>query len=191
MPSIQFYADKQDFEAIFQKLSGDPDIAVILPAGKKLWVMKRWIARPLAPGEDLADGRYCLWHVPGGALPRIEDPFAGWTETRGGSDPRVPFFGSVPAIVELFVNRRSTEAPGGIGQSAFGWIGNRYRAIGHPASPATEKWWRQLRTWVGDTAAGKVTRWGNITGPDADIWAFPSAHEKILAGAHRDANPSG
>ena len=45
--------------------------------------------------------------------------------------------------------------------------------------------------WVGDTAAGKVTRWGDITGPDADIWAFPSAHQKILAGVHRDANPSG
>ena len=65
------------------------------------------------------------------------------------------------------------------------------KTAGLPASAATQKWWRQLRAWVADTAGRKITRWGNVAGPDADIWAFPSAYEKILAGAHRDANPSG
>ena len=201
MPSIQFYADGEDFKAIFARLSADADVAVILPDGRRNWLGRRkWIARRLE--AELGDGAYCLWHVPAGGLPlgppgsrdadaTIPDPFSGWTERHAGQDPRVPFFGSIPGVVTLNVNRASREKAGGIGQSAFGWIGNRYRTESLPADAATERWWRNLSRWVADTAGRKITRWGNPDGDDADIWAFASAYEKIVAGAHRDANPAG
>jgi hypothetical protein len=201
MPSIQFYADEQDFDAVFARLAGDEEIAVIVPAGKTLLGGRKWIAR--RPVERLDDGPHCLWHVPVGPLTLltsrsgesstpIVDPFAGWTEKASSGDTRVPFSGaSLPAVVTLSVARASREKPGGIAQSAFGWIGNRYRAAGAPAAATTEKWWRNLSRWFAATAAAKVTRWGPPDGDDADIWALPGAHAKIRAGVHRDANPSG
>ncbi|HEY7090147.1 MAG TPA: hypothetical protein VH518_18770 [Tepidisphaeraceae bacterium] len=197
MPSIQFYADAEDFKIILDKLRGDAEIAFILRDGRT-----RWIARQNAQVGDLADGPYCLWHIPGGPLPlvgggwfgrksgTIEHPFEGWTQ-RSGGDPRVPFFGSIPGVVTLGVLRSAREAPTGIGQSYFGWLGDRYRDAGAPAAKETTKWWRRLGEWVSKTAVGKITRWGPMDGPDADIWAFPSAHRQIQLGAHRDVNPMG
>jgi hypothetical protein len=200
MSTIQFYADEKDFESIFARLAGDQDVAVIVPAGRTLLGRRKWIVRRVT--DALEDGPHCLWHIPAGPLPllmsrgtdastSIADPFAGWTEKVASSDPRVPFFGSVPAIVTLSVARASREAKDGIGQSSFGWIGNRYRAAGMPAAAATEKWWRDLTLWFAATAVGKITRWGPPDGDDADIWAFASANARIREGAHRDANPRG
>jgi hypothetical protein len=180
----------------WEKLKSDPEIAFILRDGRN-----RWVARQNAQVADLPDGPYCLWHIPGGPLPLvrrswfggksgiIENPFDGWTQWSGGGDLRVPFFGSISGVVTLGILRRAHDDPSGIGQSYFGWLGDRYRDAGAPASKETTRWWRKLGEWVSRTAVGKITRWGPIDGPDADIWAFPSAHRQIQLGVHRDANP--
>jgi hypothetical protein len=194
VPSIQFYADDIDFAQLWPLLSEDPEIAVILNVAPG-----RWIARMKVMPLD--DGRYCLWHIPSGPLPllsgdplappsTIEDPFAGWQEQRSSAIQSIPFFGTTPLVVELGLFRQSHEAPGGIGQSFFGWIGDRYRSDGIPAAQSTYRWWRRLQISVKELAVEKITRWGPIHGPTAHIWAFPSAHAKILSGVHRDANPS-
>ena len=66
----------------------------------------------------MPDGKYILWHMPGGPLPllspdvqggetSIDDPFSGWTELRPGADTRVPFFGSIPQIIMFGVQRKA------------------------------------------------------------------------------------
>lgn len=202
MPSLQFYADSDDFLLIWQRLQADPEIACILPHGGRRWIRwraRKWIACRVP--QDMPDGRYVLWHIPGGPLPLlspdfegestpIEDPFSGWAELRPGADPRVPFFGSIPQIITFDVRRRAVEADEGIGQSSFGWIGNRYRSIGKPASPETERWWRSLGRWFKSKAERKITPWGPPDAPNAGLWVFPSAYGQILSGRHRDMNPA-
>jgi len=120
----------------------------------------------------------------------IDNPFEGWTEARPGMDARVPFFGSIPQVIELGIQRKAVDAEEGIGQSYFGWVGNRYKAIGLPAAQETERWWRSLNRWVKLNAATKITPWGPLDGSEARVWAFPSAYRQILSGKHRDANPA-
>jgi hypothetical protein len=150
----------------------------------------------------LPDAKYLLWHIPSGPLPLlsspdsgtkpawIADPRAGWTELMPGADPTVPFFGSIPQIITLGVQRQATEAQEGVGQSYFGWIGNRYKAVGVPAAPETQRWWNRLSRWFKSTAMKKIAPLGPADGPDKRIWAFPSAYRRILMGQHRDANPA-
>jgi hypothetical protein len=189
MPSIQFYADETDFASIVEKLNDDPEIAFILPAGRNWIGRAKCIAQQRV--DSLEDGSYLLWYVDGGALPSVTDPWKGWTQPAAASPPGVPFFGNIPQIIELGVRRMSREKPGGVGQSSFGWIGDRYRSTGSPAADATKKWWRRWNDRISKSAVKRITRWGDIDGPDADIWVFPSAHEKIVAGMHRDMNPMG
>ncbi len=192
MPWIPFHADEDDFRPILERLSADGEIAFILPNGRG-----KWIAAHQVPG--LPDGVHCLWHIPGGPLPllprnpertpaSIPDPFAGWTEQRPGLDTSVPFFGSIPNIFHLTKAVRGVEFVGAIGLSSFGWIGSRYRSLGLGARSATQLWWRRMQRWVRQAAVDKIPRWDSPPAPPPEIWALPSAHHRIAAGAPRDAN---
>ncbi len=192
MPWIPFYADESDFRPIIDRLSSDPELAIILPASRGRWIGRAQVA-------DLPDGKYLLWHIPGGPLPLlsdksaeeaawIKDPFAGWTEQRRGLDASVPFFGSIPNVFELCKATRGSEFPNSIGLSSFGWLGNRYRSLGLGASSATQHWWQRTQRWVKQAAVRKIPRWDYPKPPPVEIWAFPAAYKIIQAGAPRDAN---
>ncbi len=192
MPWIPFYADESDFQPILDRLNTDEELGFILPAGRG-----RWIAR--ARVAELPDGKYLLWHIPGGPLPllssssktdaaTITDPFAGWIERRQGTDTSIPYFGSIPNVFELRKAARGSEFPGSIGLSSFGWLGNHYRSLGIAASAATERWWRRMQRWVKQVAVQKIPRWDSPTPPAPEIWVFPGADTTIRAGAPRDAN---
>ena len=191
MPWIPFYADDDDFSLIMERLNSDPEIAIIVAAGAGAWLAKHQI-------PELAEGKHLLWHLPGGPLPllradaftepgTVEEPFTGWKEQRPGADPSIPFFGSIPGIIELHKSVNGEVSSGAIGLSSFGWLGNRYRVIGKGASPTTQSWWRRMQSWVKHAAIEKIPRGGRSVSPE--IWAFPSAHTKIKAGVPRDSNP--
>lgn len=192
MSWIPFYADESDFRPIIDRLNADAELAIILPAGRG-----RWIAR--ARVAELPDGKYILWHIPGGSLPllsnksaeddaMIPDPFVGWTEQRRGLDASAPYFGNVPNVFDLHKATRGVEFANSIGLSSFGWIGNRYRSLGMQASSATERWWRRTQRWLKQAAVQKIPRWDSPTPPEPEIWALPAASKRIQAGAPRDAN---
>ncbi len=192
MAWIPFYADESDFQPILERLNADAELAIILPAGRG-----RWIAR--ADVAELPDGKYILWHIPGGSLPLlssasakddavISDPFAGWKEQRRGADASVPFFGSIPSIFVLCKATRGQEFLSSIGLSSIGWMGNRYKTIGLAASRATELWWRRTQRWVKQAAVQKIPRWDALPPLTPEIWTFPAAYRRIQAGAPRDAN---
>lgn len=192
MSWIPFYADEGDFRPILERLNADEEIAIILRAGPR-----RWLARAQVP--ELPDGKYSLWHIPGGALPllsttsaradtTIANPFAGWTEQRMGTDDAIPYFGNIPNVFELRKSTGGSEFPDSIGLSSFGWLGNRYRSLGLGASAATERWWRQMQRWIKQAAVRKIPRWESPTPPAVEIWVFPSAYARIRSGSPRDAN---
>ncbi len=192
MPWIPFYADESDFWGILDRLNSDPDLAIILAAGRGRWIAKAQL-------DDWPDGKYSLWHIPGGPLPLlpqrsgeaeavIRDPFAGWKEQRSGLDATVPFFGSIPNVFELCKATRGVDFPHSIGLSSFGWLGNRYRSLGLGASKETELWWRRTQGWVKQAAVRKIPRWDIPKAPEPEIWAFPEAFRRIEAGTPRDAN---
>ena len=72
--------------------------------------------------------------------------------------------------------------------SSFEWIGNRYRLIGEGAPEVTEKWWQRLRRQIKKRAV-RIPREGPTDGPNAEIWALPSALKHVQDGTIRDANP--
>ncbi len=192
MPWIPFYADESDFRPILDRLNADTELAIILPAGRAKWIARAQVA-------DLPDGKYVLWHVPGGSLPLISnasdkdsamivDPFAGWTEKHRGMDASIPWFGNIPNIFELRKETRGREFADSIGLSSIGWIGNRYKSLGSGAPRATELWWHRTQRWVKQAAIQKIPRWDAVPPIEAEIWAFPAAYRRIQAGAPRDAN---
>ncbi len=192
MSWIPFYADEADFRPIIERLNADAEVAILWPAGRG-----RWIAR--AQVAELPDGKYILWHIPGGPLPllsntaaqddaTIADPFAGWAEQRRGTDASVPYFGSIPNVFELRKATRGSESRGSIGLSSFGWLGNRYKSLGMGAARATALWSRRMQRWVQHAAVEKIPRWDSPGPPPAEIWALPAAYTRIRAGAARDAN---
>ncbi len=192
MPWIPFYADESDFRPIIDRLNADAELAIILPAGRG-----HWIAR--AQVTELPDGKYTLWHIPGGSLPllsrtaagkatMIPDPFAGWTEQRRGADTAIPYFGSIPNVFELRKATRGWEFANSVGLSSIGWIGNHFKSLGLGARRATELWWRRMQWWVKQAAVGKIPRWDSAKPPEAEIWVFPGAARRIQAGEPRDAN---
>jgi len=211
MACLLFYADENDFKLILSKLNNDPGIAFIVSDGNRKWIAKNQVGH-------LDDGGYYLWHIPSGKLPLfkegevdflgkhlrkrmnilrrpfveagwVEDPFEGWKELRPCANSTKPFFGSTPKVVEIKIQTRGTETPASIGLSAFGWIGNRYQVIGKPATKEMANWWRRINRWASKTAAEKIPRRGQIDGPNPEIWAFPSAYNRIKNGSSRDANP--
>ena len=212
MASILFYADKIDIALIVAKLNNDTDIAYILPSTWGRWKAHRTV-------NDLKDGAYCLWHVAGGPITSykegkddivgsavrgqmgivgnmleedgiVQDPWTGWKGPHISGNKLVPFLGNKPNIIDLSIHTTGSAGRDSIGMSSFGWIGQRYASIGSPASRATTKWWKCLEDWVSGHASAKIPRFGPADGAEPDIWAFPSAHERILNGTRREANPA-
>ena len=211
MAWIPIYADENDFLLIMDKLNQDPEIAFIAPNGRKKWIAVHSM-------NQLRDGTYYLWHMPGGPIKNyqegrvdvlgtklrklfnvpgnmleeaglVKDPFKGWKGPHQAGDKNLPFLGNEPNIIELNVRTQGADSPDSIGLSSFGWIGNRYQSIGLPAAKETTNWWRRLKNWMSKTAAEKIPRSGPLDGPDREIWAFPSAHKHFLDGKGRDLNP--
>src|SRR5689334_7614903 len=89
MAWLPIYAADSDWDLLLGILNADSEIAFVSSDGPGRWRAIKTVAR-------LSVGRYCLWHVPSGALPiirpegqpsgLIEDPFAGWQEEQ-------PYFG--------------------------------------------------------------------------------------------------
>ncbi len=191
MPWLPFYADEEDFRVVLGRLNADEESAVIVPNGAGRWVAKRTV-------DGLADGCYCLWHIPSGPLPllfrragkihtaAVEDPFAGWEARLTGHNPSVPYFGIHPGVIVMAKVTQGVESPDAIGMSGFSWIGNRYRAIGYGAAESTGKWWRRLRRWVRKQAVRRIPR---KAGLEPEIWVFPSAYRRIAGGVGHDVNP--
>jgi hypothetical protein len=191
MPYLAIYAFGSDFDIVLDWLNGDKEIAFIVSRGGK-----RWIATDRLDAFERK--RYMLWHIPGGRLPLlhaghieeaptewIENPWKGWKERRTGVDSSIPFFGSPPHVFSLEVGLNSIDDDAhSIGFTGFGWIGNRYRILGSPAHPLTEKWWRRLRQRVKKTAV-LVPR-GGSDGGLLDTRAFPTAYQMIRQGIEGD-----
>jgi hypothetical protein len=145
--------------------------------------------------EVLAQGRYCLWHIPSGPLPlfrgakekpgEIANPFTGWSEVKAGANPSEPYFGAGhPGLFWLNINVIGTPREGTpvVGLSSFEWIGNHYKMIGSPAPHATELFWKSLQRWVKKTAT-KVARGGPAARTAPEIWALPGAQALFESGA--------
>jgi len=191
MPWLPIYMNQSDLRALVSWLNNESDIAFIVSDGHKKWKAVHAVESP-------CDQRYCLWHSASGplSLPRkflpdgtVRDPWKGWKEKLTGADPTCPYFGvEHPWIYWLSAKTESDREPNALGLSAFGWIGNRYGAIGNPAPPKTKKWWERLKRWVKKQAV-QIPREGPIDGSKAEIWAMPGALEEIKGGRARDNNP--
>ena len=210
MAWLPFYADSNDYTQIIERLNVDSEIAFIRPHGEGKWIAIQQV-------DKLDNGEYCLWHIPGGEITHyidrektifscslrrlfnapkkmteasgtVRDPWKGWKGPRDSGWKEVPFLGNDPNIIRLTVNITGIQNRNAIGMSCFGWIGNRYKAVGNPAHKTTVNWWNRLRRWVKKQSVSKITRCGPIEHPQPEIWAFPSAYDKITAGEEREAN---
>ena len=189
MASIPVYALESDLQTIVDFLNQDPEIAFVIPDGPHRW-------RTVDRMPQIAAGHHALWLRAGEALPLVGssqaepdtpilNPDAGWKERLPSAVPGQPFFGSHPGVIWLHV---STGGPGLVPMSAFGWIGNRYRAIGHGAAPAASKWWRRLQRWI--RKQGPTVPRGSLqaSGP-VDVAAFPAALMQLRNGVPGELNP--
>lgn len=190
MPSIQFYALEPDLAQLLEHLNVEPDLAFVVATGPR-----RWCAISQAGG--LVAGPHALWHVPSGPSPllgrhelepdaAIPDPFAGWVERVPAAAGDQPFFGSHPGIIWLYIAGFSE--PDVVPMSAFGWIGNRYAAIGRPAPASTAKYWRSLQGWIRRHTV-PVPRGGVEPPGPPEVGAFPVAWARLKAGAQGALNP--
>jgi hypothetical protein len=189
------YLYGRDVDLLLAWLNGEEEIAFLVSDGEKRW-------RAVAEVDRLAEGDYMLWHIPTGPLPLlaeqvdgkdglVDSPWEGWTERRAGADPAVPYFGAGhPGTIRLAVwpnglpwQRKERSEPI-IGLSDFQWIGNRYRIIGHPALPDTERWWKRLKRWTAKVGT-IIPRKGPIDGERKEIYAFPEALKAISEGMDR------
>jgi hypothetical protein len=97
MAWLPFYASEDDIPALLSHLNTSEKIAFIVSNGPGKWIVVKAL-------ESLTDDRYCLWHITSGPLPlvrgakeapgAITNPFAGWTEARGGADLTKQYFGA-------------------------------------------------------------------------------------------------
>ncbi|MEJ2155276.1 MAG: hypothetical protein P8X96_08055 [Desulfobacteraceae bacterium] len=191
MPWLPIYIDKIDLKMLIDWINAEKNIAFIEGNGPKKWKAVNSI-------ERYEDKRHCLWHCESGPLPllrkrlpdgKILDPFKGWKERRTGADSSTPYFGAGhPGVYWLNARTESTYKSGFLGLSSFEWIGNWYKGIGIVAHPATKKWWDRLRRWVKKQAV-RIPRDGEWNGNNPEIYAFPSALDKIKRGEKRDNNP--
>ena len=190
MPSIPLYALEPDLTLLLERLNADPEVAFIVPAGPRRWRAASHLPR-------LAPGAHTLWHTPSGALPllgrgdtepdiSIPDPFAGWEERLPTAGSKQPFFGSHPGVIWLYVSAPLDS--GAVPMSAFGWIGNRYRAIGHGAPATTAKFWRGLQGWIRRQRT-LVPRGGLRASGPPGIAAFPAALASLQAGTAAELSP--
>ena len=187
MPSIPFYALDVDLDLVLTHLNADPEITFIVADGPRRW-------RAVERRDGIPAGHFLLWHRPGGSPPLvgpgkdgvIRDPMAGWEERAASAIPGVPFFGSVPMIISWDVAR---EKSGAVPMSAFGWIGDRYRAIGQGASKETTRWWKALQRWVGQHTREFPRGGGSAAGEGGTVPAFPAAAARLQKGTRGELNP--
>jgi hypothetical protein len=189
MPWLPIYAAEKDYSEILEHLNQSNEIAFIVSIGAGKWVAVDSI-------KEFNPGRHCIWHVPSGPLPlfkgvdekseQIINPFDGWKEIKAGANSSTPYFGAGhPGVIWLNVRSHQTDKLSGIitiGLSSFEWIGNHYKAIGSPANPETEKFWKSLGRWVKKQAI-KVPRGGPEQNTQPEIWAFSNAISIFESGA--------
>lgn len=188
MGYFPIYADDQDHRSLLLLLNADPDIAFVTGDGPGRWIARRTL-------EEVGDGEYCVWHIPGGPLPlvgadgelcgTIEDPWSGWQEQRSGGEPFKPWFLDSPGQIWWTVRTRCPKDSTRIGISGFSWIGNYWRPVGRSADPQTERWWSRFRNAIKKLPSRRVTRVGPLDGPRPDVWALPSALAKLERGTER------
>jgi hypothetical protein len=194
MPWLPFYATEQDHRQLLEYLNTSPEIAFLVSDGPGKWVAVSSI-------DNLAPGRYSLWHVPSGSLPLlrkgdkaegiIDNPFDGWSEERPGQDTSNPYFGpGHPGVIWLNVRAVDNTHEGQVvvGLSSFEWIGNHYRPIGFPADISTVKFWKSLRRWIKKVAV-QVPRGGPTKQTAPEIWALSDTQSLFVSGAKGVINP--
>ena len=194
MPWIPMYLTDEDVPTLLNLLSDDREIAFLRSDGPRRW-------RAVERLDSLDRKRVALWHVPSGPLPLadkhrpepiafIEDPWAGWKEKWTGADPSVPFFPSCDqGVIYLGLRPQGSDQDSVCGMSEFGWIGQRYRGIGQPAKPETERWWNSLRRRVAKLTR-KAPRQSLSSSWPPEIHAFAAAYALLEAGGVADLNPS-
>lgn len=206
MPFLSFFADEQDAEILLNWLNAEHEIAFIVQDQTQTGWQRKWKA--VHTIDWFTAEKYSLWHVPTGLLPlnaggsqTISDPWEGWIEQRPGADSRTSYFGSGhPAEIrlELWLRHKpytNTEratlrnrVSWYIGDtdllpiSGFEWIGDR----NGKAPTQTWQWWRQLTTWVSETAI-RIERFEDRNEDTGELeewsfWAFPSAFTKLKSG---------
>lgn len=113
MAYIPIYVDKNDINLIKEKLNADSEIAYVIYKGKQKWSVCNVM-------DQLNDGEYYLWHIPGGQIKKItegkidilgkqfrkffgvtgnmmeedgwvKDPFKGWRGPHIASNKRLPY----------------------------------------------------------------------------------------------------
>jgi hypothetical protein len=190
MPAILLYATAADLMQVLAHLNADEEIAFLVSAGSDRW-------RAVEQVRALEPGRTLIWHRPGGPLPLLQpdgaetviaNPFAGWAERVSSQAGRVPFFGSIPAIVTLDVPLVAAVEEGRVPMSALGWIGQRYQTAGRPAAAATAAWWRRVQRWIANLGV-PVQRAGMARGRSSIVFALPEARQRLAAGIPGEPNP--
>ncbi|MGI4763013.1 MAG: hypothetical protein ACRYF0_20035 [Janthinobacterium lividum] len=204
MAWIAMYLLPSDTELLNDWLNREIEIAFLVANGPASWIAQntRIISRDIGTQVAMRGhsflrpnyAEYNLWHVPSGPLPLlthgltdgiIEDPWHGWTELRGGQNPRIPYFGAGhPGVIHLELKFYQGEE---IPMSNFGWIGNHYRLIGSAADKSTEAFWKKLRSVIKKMAT-QIPR-ANYAGGKNEIFTFPAAYQEIKNGCPCAINP--
>jgi hypothetical protein len=193
MPWMPIYASEKDTVWVIDQLCTDPQIAFIV-SDLSSTQKRRWKAIPTLHDQNIQ--RYCLWHVPSGKLPLLNNksdsieyilnPWEGWDELRVGADTNTPYFGPGHPGIIWYNNRSDQKGTRNIGMSSFEWIGNHYKLLGNSASQDTEKWWKSLRNKIKKNSQ-KI---GREDAMPVEIFCLPDALEKIkVEGYARNANP--
>ena len=149
--------------------------------------------------ESIEPKEFCIWHTGSGRLTvpsrrrgvpdkEIVDPYSGWTQRYEEFLERPWFGGNLPGPYSFMFKEAGTEESGSLGLSGFNWIGDHFRAVGCPADPLAKKWWQRLKRFV--RANATAIPWPYPDGHGRlRAYAFPDAHEQILAGRPLDVNP--
>lgn len=191
MPSLPCYLAGDDPKILLNFLNESAEISFVVPAGARRW-------RTVLDIPELNPGRQFLWHMPGGPLSMIrggnepEEPILNPESGFWSQSADQPYFGPTATNViwldfRPVIYDKETGAPN-VNLSDFSWIGNRYSAIGHPASTATERWWKLLKRVVQKHAV-KVPRGGPGQPYPVDTFAFPDAQRLFAEGAKGIINP--
>ena len=186
MSWLPLYLADSDRPLLLQILNNSDELAFIVSPKLNHWAATSQIS-------NLQPGRYVLCHLPSGVLPLfrlnnqpelvVEPPSSHWASEQTGDDPHKPV-SNHPGLIQLKIKANDIDPSGStiINMSTFGWIGNRYRAIGQGAAPATERWWKWLRKEV-HKQAKLVPRSGPSQNFKPEIYAFPGAMREFENGA--------
>jgi hypothetical protein len=194
MPVTYLFVDRGDIPELIKKFNHDESIAFLIADGTGGWRAHKSV-------NSLPDGKYLLWHIPGGPLPLIEsdgldhgsvveNPWNGWREQRPGGDPSVPWLGDPPHIFQLSLWTRGSEFELGpdskpnaeyLGISSLSWIGNYWASLGRLAQPATQRWWRGWKRFL-DRNHVKLVATVPRNSPGHTVYAFPAAWTSLQSG---------